>query len=166
MATIANMLARCNEFQARIGKYSIKKIDVFPLLRDIINKLREATGQELEEVLPKPFQVLVAKDIEAGIAKTYPLILKTREPVIIDSLVIWCNEGSLPGCSLNIDETQVEFEEASVFDVSDVPLTELSATGNNAAGAGATVFLNITEEFTGEPTEIYVQLNYTKAIVA
>lgn len=52
------MLARVAQYEARTGKYSIKRSDVFPLLRDIINKLREATGQELDPLLEEAFSTM------------------------------------------------------------------------------------------------------------
>ncbi len=149
MATIANMLGRALELEQRTGPYSIKKTDVFQLLRDIINKL------------PAQFQVMVVKDIDAGTAQNYDLILTAREDINIDSVVVQCDEGTLTGCSLKINGVAVELAGAATFTITATKVI-LAATALFFVPAGAAVTIHTTTGFTGLPTALKTQLNFTK----
>lgn len=112
--------------------------------------------------LTKDFQVLIAKDITPGIVQTYELILKAREKLNIDSLVVECDSGTLTGCQLLIGSTVVSLDSATTFTISTTQ-AELTAISNYAITAGNLVKLVTSTGYTGTPTTIKVQLNYSKA---
>lgn len=112
--------------------------------------------------LTKDFQVLIAKDITPGTAQAYELILKAREALSIDSLVVECDAGTLTGCQLIVGSTAVSLDSATTFTISTTQ-TELTATSNYAIAAADLVKLVTSTGYTGTPTTIKVQLNYSKA---
>lgn len=202
MATKEDMIARCDEFEARTGKYSIRKIDIFPLLRDIIDWLRNinsggsitgdgSEGNEFqlagdseapdpenyygtnaagekgffplpeipEAYVNEDWTVIVAKDIEYGVVQEYILVMKARGPMVIDSLVHECDNGSLTGVVVKIDGVAVTGLDNLTIDTVE---TESAATANNLVNPGARVTLHTTVNYTGTPSQINVQLNFTR----
>ena len=125
------------------------------------NPFNEATYITKSDLI-KEFQVLVAKDITPGTAQTYELILKAREALNVDSLVVECDSGTLTGCQLLIGSTAVSLNSATTFTISTTQ-TELTATSNYAIAAGNLVKLLTSTGYTGTPTTITIQLNYSKA---
>jgi hypothetical protein len=113
--------------------------------------------------LTKDFQVLIAKDITPGTAQTYELILKAREGLNVDSLIIECDDGTLTGCQLIVGSTAVSLDSATTFTISTTQV-ELTATSNFAIAAGNLVKLVTSTGYTGTPTTIKVQLNYSKQV--
>lgn len=107
-----------------------------------------------------PFQMIVAKDIEAGTIQEYPLILMAIEYIKVDSIAVRCDNGSLTGCTLLIGTTEVELGGDLTFDIT-ADLVQIYATDNNLIESGSEVKLVTSEGFTGTPTTIYVQLNYS-----
>lgn len=112
-------------------------------------------------VLPQAFQMLVAKDISKGVVQNYDLILKCREDIEIESIVVSCDSGGLANCSVKIDNTAIVFV-SDTFNVT-TSLVELSASAYNIALAGSRITFFTSTTYIGEPTTIYIQLNFCKA---
>ena len=126
-------------------------------------KIDNLQSQIDAKVIDLPFQALTTKDIEAGTAQTYPLILKARESLTIDSLAHRCDDGTLTGCAIKINSTAVTGLSSISVGTS---ITETSATGANSVAAGDIVIFETSTGYTGTPTAIDIQLNFHKTWVA
>ena len=103
--------------------------------------------------------VLTAKDITAGTAQDYVILMKARESFTIDSLVYECDTGTLTGCSVKIDGVAVTGLSSLSVSSSE---TETNATGNNTVSVGDRITFHTSVNYTGAPTLINIQLNFTR----
>jgi hypothetical protein len=127
--------------------------------------LPAATASTIGGVLAvaKPFQMLIAKDITPGTAQEYDLILKAQETLVINSIVVFTDNGTLTGCELKINGTAVTLTgPVTTFSIT-TTLTEIAAISGKNIAAGENVTINTTTGYTVTPTTIKVQLNYSKA---
>jgi len=124
-------------------------------------QLEDLSYAWINKDIPTPFQMLVAKDIETGTIQEYDLILLAREDSVINSIVVECDNGSLDGCTLLIGTAEVTFGSGTTLSITDT-LTALTPTDTNLITAGDRVKLVTSATFTGTPTMITVQLNYSR----
>jgi len=109
------------------------------------------------EYTNKDWTMTEARNIEAGSADTFVIVMKARsQGFTITSLVHEVDNGSLTGVNVKIDGVAVTGLSSLTVSTTE---TETSATANNVVSAGQRVTLEITTGYTGTPTKILYQLN-------
>lgn len=110
----------------------------------------------------QPFQALIKKDVEAGTAGEEYLIIDCLENLTVDSVTVFCDDGTLTGCSIEINGSAINWTgPVSTFTISTTK-TRISAVSSNTATSTNGIIFYYTTGYTGTPTAVWVQLNFHK----
>lgn len=102
---------------------------------------------------------LIAKDIIAGTPQVYDLLLKAMYGFTINSIELETDTGTLTGIIVKINSTTVTGMSAVTASST---LGETLATAANTVVAGDRIYLYTSSGYTGLPTTLKIQLNYTR----
>lgn len=135
-------------FNSETGKLTLQRSEG---LADLEVTISGASEYENED-----WTMTEARNIEAGTADTFVIVMKARAQFTIKSLVHEVDSGTLTGVSVKVDGVAVTGLSNLTVSTSE---TESTATSGNVVSAGQRVILEITTGYTGSPTKILYQLN-------
>lgn len=141
------------KISAMTAATSLVGTELIPIVQSGANK--STTPDQLKTNIPD-YILLIAKDITAGIAQTYDLLLNAKFGFRIDSIELETDTGTLTGIVVKINSTPV----TGLNGITATTLAEIVATADNTVVLGDRIYIETTTGYTGSPTTLKVQLNY------